>query len=68
VSDTIDVIRGGKRTFFGPATIVEDEENVAKVRENLKLAQSRQKSYANPKRKDVSFEVGEHIYQNVSPL
>jgi hypothetical protein len=58
----------GERTFFNPATIVEDEENVAKVKENLKIAQSRQKSYTNPKRKDVSFEVGEHIYLKVSPL
>jgi hypothetical protein len=31
----------GERTFFGPAAIVEAEENVAKVRENLKIAQSR---------------------------
>jgi transposase InsO family protein len=28
----------GERTFFGPASIVEAEENVAKVRENLKIA------------------------------
>jgi hypothetical protein len=27
----------GERTFFGPATIVEAEEN-AKVRENMKIA------------------------------
>jgi hypothetical protein len=58
----------GERTFFGPATIVEAEENVAKVRENLKIAQSRQKSYADPKRRDVSFEVGDHVYLKVSPL
>jgi hypothetical protein len=58
----------GERTFFGPATIVEAEENVAKVRENLKIAQSRQKSYTDPRRKDVSFEVGEHVYLKVSPL
>jgi hypothetical protein len=58
----------GERNFFGPATIVEAEENVAKVRENLKTAQSRQKSYADPKRKDVSFEVGEHVYLKVSPI
>jgi transposase InsO family protein len=32
----------GERTFFGPSTIVEAEENVVKVRENLKIAQSRQ--------------------------
>jgi hypothetical protein len=58
----------GERTFFGPATIVEAEENVAKVRENLKLAQSRQKSYADPNWRDVSFEVREYMYLRVSPL
>jgi hypothetical protein len=58
----------GERTFFGPAAIVEAEENVAKFRENLKIAQSRQKSYADRKRKDVSFNVGEHVYLKVSPL
>jgi hypothetical protein len=58
----------GERTSFSPATIVEAEENVAKVRENLKIAQSRQKSYADPKRGDVSFEVGEHVYLKVTPL
>jgi hypothetical protein len=58
----------GERTFFGPATIIEAEENVAKVRENLKIAQSRQKSYADRKRKDVSFDVGEHVYLKLTPL
>jgi hypothetical protein len=58
----------GERTFFSPATIVEVEENVAKVRENLKRAQSRQKSYVDPKRTDISFEVGEHVYLKVSTL
>jgi hypothetical protein len=47
---------------------MEAEENVAKVRENLKIAQSRQKSYTDPKRKDVSFDVGECVYLRVSPL
>jgi hypothetical protein len=41
---------------------------VVKVRENLKIAQSRQKSYTDPKRKHVSFEVGEHVYLKVSRL
>jgi hypothetical protein len=31
----------GERSYFGPDSIVEAEENVAKVRENLKIAQSR---------------------------
>jgi hypothetical protein len=58
----------GERTFFGLVTIVEAEENVVKVRENLKIAQSRQKSYADPKRKAVSLDVGEYVYLRVSPL
>jgi hypothetical protein len=58
----------GERTFFGLAAIVEAEENVTKVREILKIAQSRQKSYADPKRRDVLFEVGDHVYLKVSPL
>jgi hypothetical protein len=55
----------GEWTFFSPSTIVEAKENVAKLRENLKIAQSRQKSYADPKRRDVSFDVGEYVYLRV---
>jgi hypothetical protein len=58
----------GERTFFGSASIVEGEENVAKVKEHLKIAQSRQKSYADLERKDVSFEVGDYIHLRVFPL
>jgi hypothetical protein len=38
------------------------------VRENLKIVQSSQKRYADPNRKDVSFNVGEYVYLRVSPL
>jgi hypothetical protein len=37
----------GERSLFGPDMIKEVEEQVAKVRENLKAAQSRQKSYVD---------------------
>jgi hypothetical protein len=37
------------------------------IRENLKVAQSQQKSYAD-KRRDLSFEVGDFIYLKVSPV
>jgi hypothetical protein len=33
-----------------------------------KIAQSRQKSYADKRRRDVSFGVGDHVYLKVSPL
>jgi hypothetical protein len=41
--------------FFGPAKIKEVEEGVAQVRENLRIAQSRQKSYADNRRRDLEF-------------
>ncbi|WVZ90438.1 hypothetical protein U9M48_036740 [Paspalum notatum var. saurae] len=40
----------GERQFFGLAMFEEAAENVAKVRENLRIAQSRQKSYADKRR------------------
>ena len=36
--------------------------------ENLKIAQSRQKSYADKKRQAISFQVGDHVYLRVSPM
>jgi hypothetical protein len=38
------------------------------IRENLKVAQSRQKSYVDKRRRDLSFEVGDFIYLKISPI
>jgi hypothetical protein len=38
------------------------------VRENLKIAQSRQRSYADTRRRELSFEVGDFVYLKVSPI
>jgi hypothetical protein len=38
------------------------------VRESLKVAQSRQKSYADKRRRDLSFEIGDFVYLKVSPM
>jgi hypothetical protein len=38
------------------------------IRENLKIAQSRQKSYADKRRRDLSFEIGDFVYLKVSPM
>jgi hypothetical protein len=58
----------GERMFFGPTKIKEAEKGVAQVRENLRIAQSRQKSYADNRRRDLEFQVGDHVYLKVSPL
>jgi hypothetical protein len=38
------------------------------VHESLKVAQSRQKIYADKRRIDLSFEIGDFIYLKVSPM
>ena len=48
--------------------IKETTEKVPLIRDRLKTAFSRQKSYADPKRKDVQFAVGDHVFLKVSPM
>jgi hypothetical protein len=58
----------GERTLVGPDLIKEAEDKVAEIREKLKAAQSRQKSYADKKRREVSFAKGDLVYLKVSPI
>ncbi|WVZ97852.1 LOW QUALITY PROTEIN: hypothetical protein U9M48_043361 [Paspalum notatum var. saurae] len=38
------------------------------VQENLRVAQSRQRSYADVRSRDLSFKVDDHVYLKVSPM
>jgi hypothetical protein len=58
----------GEKTLEGPAFIKEAEEKVALIRKRLLEAQSRQKSYADNRRRELSFEEGDFIYLKVSPM
>src|SRR4051812_7494845 len=58
----------GERNLFGPELIKEAEEKVRMVKNKLKIAQSRQKSYVDPKHREVTYEVGDRTYLRVSPL
>ena len=58
----------GECVLVGPALIKDAEERVAEIREKLKAAQSRQKSYADKKRREISFNPGEFVYLKVSPI
>jgi hypothetical protein len=57
-----------ERKVFGPDILQEAEKQVHMVRENLRVAQSRQKSYVDHRRREVSFEVGGFICLKVSPM
>ncbi|WVZ49155.1 hypothetical protein U9M48_000532 [Paspalum notatum var. saurae] len=58
----------GEKQVFGPDIIKDAEEQVKIVRENLRVAQSRQKSYADKRRRDLTFEVNDFVYLKVSPM
>ena len=45
----------GERTIFGPDMVKEAEEQVHLIQENLKIAQSRYKSYADKRRNPLVF-------------
>jgi hypothetical protein len=55
----------GEHSLFGPDIIEEAEEKVRLIKDRLKIAQPRQKSYADNKR---TYEVGDRAYLRVSPL
>ena len=52
----------GDRQLFGPDLIKESEEKVKLIRDRLKVAQSRKKSYADSKCKEVVYEIGDRAY------
>ena len=55
-----------ERQFFGPEIIQEVEEQVRMIRENMRIAQTQQKSYADNRRRPPEFEEGHHMYIKVS--
>ncbi|XP_059316605.1 uncharacterized protein LOC132067402 [Lycium ferocissimum] len=58
----------GETQLLGPDLIQQALEKVALVRERLRTAQSRQKSYADKKVRDVEFMKGGKVFLKVSPM
>jgi hypothetical protein len=58
----------GEKALEGPAFVKEAEEKVALIRRRLLEAQSRQKSYADNRRRELRFEEGDFVYLRVSPM
>ena len=58
----------GEKTLEGSAFIKQAEEKVALIRKRLLEAQSRKKSYADNRRRELSFEEGDFVYLKVSPM
>ena len=57
----------GESPITGPDLIRDTSEKVSLIRQRLLTAQSRQKSYADVRRRPLEFEVGDHVFLKVMP-
>ena len=62
------VMEVGERQLIGPELVQITSEKVSIIHQRLKTTFNRQKNYANPIRKDVSFSVGDLVFLKVSPM
>ncbi|GJZ44424.1 putative reverse transcriptase domain-containing protein [Tanacetum coccineum] len=57
----------GKSKLFGQEIIQETTDKIVQIKERLKTARDRQKSYADNRRKPLEFSVGDKVLLKVSP-
>ena len=57
----------GESSITGPDLIRDTSEKVSLIRQCLLKEQSRQKSYADVRRRPLEFEVGDHVFLKVMP-
>ena len=60
-NDSVDAV------VLGPEMLEETAWEVALIKKRMLAAQSRQKAYADPKRREVVYNVGDHVLVKVSP-
>ena len=52
----------GEKKVLGPKIVEQTVEVVKKIRERIQVARDRQKSYADKRRKDLQFNVGDKVF------
>ena len=57
----------GESSITGPDLIRDTSDKVSLIRQRLLPTQSRQKSYADVRRRPLEFEVGDHVFLKVIP-
>ena len=58
----------GDHGYFGPEFIQAARDQVSIIRSHLKAAQSRQKAYADKRRRPLEFTARDYVYLKVSPM
>ena len=57
----------GESQLIGPEIVVETTKVISQIKERLKVARDRQKSYADVRRRPLEFAVGDFVLLKVSP-
>ncbi|GKD06523.1 putative reverse transcriptase domain-containing protein, partial [Tanacetum coccineum] len=57
----------GEGHLIGPELVQETTEKISQIKDRLKAARDRQKSYADKRRKPLEFSVGDYVLLKVSP-
>ena len=57
----------GERKLLGPEIVQQTADVVERIRKKMKTARSRQKSYADKRRRPLLFEVDDRIFLKLSP-
>jgi hypothetical protein len=57
-----------ERWFFGVDLVKETKEKVRHIQNNMKMAQSSQKSYADKRHRSLVFDKGDYVYLKVLPM
>ncbi|XP_028064302.1 uncharacterized protein LOC114267463 [Camellia sinensis] len=58
----------GDRALLGPEIVQDTSEKIKIIQQRLKMAQSRQKNYANVRRRPLEYEVGNHVFIRANPM
>lgn len=58
----------GELGLVGPDLVQQAVEKVKLIRERLRTAQSRQKSYSDTRRRDLEFDIDDWVFLKVSPM
>jgi len=58
----------GESALLGLEVVQETTEKVKMIQEKMKVFQSRLKIYYDKRRKDIKFQVGDHVFLRVNPV
>ena len=65
ITDMLDEV--GERRLMGPDILVQTTDKVRIIRDHLRAAQSRQKSWADTNRRPLEYRTGDHVFLRISP-